>query len=287
MVKPGDGIGGRGGHRMHRERLIPIVAITAVFAAAPAAAQVDVDLELVLAVDISRSMDYDEQQLQRDGYVEALRHPEVIAAIQSGPVGQIAITYIEWAGPFHQAVVVPWTVVAGEAEAQAFAELVAAAPLVRERGTSISQGLEFSSGLFSSSGANGVRRAIDISGDGPNNMGLPVVPVRDRIVAEGITINGLPIMLKSSYAFGPYSIPNLDVYYEDCVIGGPGAFMITVDDLTRFAVAIRRKLVLEIAGATPAPRLMKAAATTLAPRVDCMIGEKARGRWIYEDPQMR
>ncbi len=118
-------------------------------------------------------------------------------------------------------------------------------------------------------------------------MGMPVTPVRDRIVAEGITINGLPIMLKTSYAFGPYSIPNLDVYYEDCVIGGPGAFMITIDDPARFAIAIRRKLVLEIAGLTPEPRLMKAASVTPEPRVDCLIGEKQRGRWIYDDPRVK
>jgi hypothetical protein len=274
---------------MHRGRLVPVpLALGAMLAlATPATAQVEVDLELVLAVDISRSMDYDEQQLQRDGYVEALRHPEVIVAIQSGPIGRIAITYVEWAGPFHQAMVVPWTFVAGAAEAEAFAARVAEAPLVRERGTSISQGLDFASAQFAMSGARGARRAIDVSGDGPNNMGVPVVPVRDRIVAEGITINGLPIMLKTSYAFGPYSIPNLDVYYEDCVIGGPGAFMITVDDPARFAIAIRRKLVLEIAGTMPEPRLMKAAALTPEPRVDCLIGEKQRGRWIYEDPSMK
>jgi hypothetical protein len=266
---------------------VALIAGAVVLAALPAAAEIEVDLELVLAVDISRSMDFDEQQLQRDGYVEALRHPEVIEAISSGPVGRIALTYVEWAGPFHQAVIVPWTIVSGEAEAIAFSDSVAAAPLMRERGTSISQGLQFAASLFPSSGVLGARRAIDISGDGPNNMGLPVVPVRDRIVAQGITINGLPIMLKSSYAFGPYSIPNLDVYYEDCVIGGPGAFMITVDDPARFAVAIRRKLVLEIAGLVSEPRVMKAAELQAEPRVDCLIGERARGRWIYEDPLMR
>jgi len=274
---------------MHRGRLVPLcLALGTMLAlATPAMAQVEVDLELVLAVDISRSMDYDEQQLQRDGYVEALRHPEVIAAIQSGPIGRIAITYVEWAGPFHQAMVVPWTFVSGVAEAEAFAAHVAEAPLVRERGTSISQGLDFASAQFAMSGARGARRAIDVSGDGPNNMGLPVVPVRDRIVADGITINGLPIVLETSYNFGPYNIPNLDVYYEDCVIGGPGAFMITVDDPARFAIAIRRKLVLEIAGTTPEPRLMRAAVLTPEPRVDCLIGEKQRGRWIYEDPMMK
>ena len=111
-----------------------------------------------------------------------------------------------------------------------------------------------------------------------------MVPVRDRIVAEGITINGLPIMLKTVFSYGPYNIPDLDVYYEDCVIGGPGAFMITVDDMSRFAVAVRRKLVLEIAGRLPEPRLIQAAAFQAPPRIDCLIGEKQRSRWLYEDP---
>ncbi len=118
-------------------------------------------------------------------------------------------------------------------------------------------------------------------------MGLPVVPVRDRIVADGITINGLPIMLKPASSYGLYNIPDLDIYYEDCVIGGPGAFMITVDDMSRFAVAIRRKLVLEIAGRMPEPRLMKVAAFEQPPRIDCLIGEKQRGRWLYEDPGLK
>lgn len=210
-----------------------------------------------------------------------------MAAIQSGHLGRIAVTYVEWAGPFHQAVVVPWTTVATMSEAEALAAEIAAAPIVRERGTSISQGLEFAAALFATSGLQSPRQVIDISGDGPNNMGLPVVPVRDRVVAEGITINGLPIMIRPSYAVGPYSIPDLDIYYEDCVIGGPGAFMITVDDMARFAVAIRRKLVLEIAGTLPEPRLMKAAAFQAPPRIDCMIGEKQRGRWMLDDPSMK
>jgi hypothetical protein len=272
---------------MHRGYIPALIVGILASTAQPAAAQTQVDLELVLAVDISRSMDYEEQQLQRDGYVEALRHPEVVAAIQSGPVGRIAVTYVEWAGPFHQAMVVPWTTLSTMAEAEAFAATVGAAPLVRERGTSISQGLDFAASLFASSGANGTRRAIDVSGDGPNNMGLPVVPVRDRVVAEGITINGLPIMIRPSYATGPYGIPDLDIYYEDCVIGGPGAFMITVDDMSRFAVAIRRKLVLEIAGAEPEARVIRAAVFEAPPRIDCLIGEKQRGRWLTDDPSMK
>jgi hypothetical protein len=272
---------------MHCGYTLAFALAVATTAALPARAQSPVDLELVLAVDISRSMDYEEQELQRDGYVEAVRHPEVVAAIQSGPHGRIAITYVEWAGPFHQAVVVPWTTVSTTGEAEAFAAAIGAAPMIRERGTSISQGLEFAAGLFGTSGLDAPRQVIDISGDGPNNMGLPVAPMRDRIVADGITINGLPIMIRQAYAVGPYSIPDLDIYYEDCVIGGPGAFMITVDDMARFAIAIRRKLILEIAGVTSEPRLMQAAAFQAPPRIDCMIGEKQRSRWLYEDPGMK
>jgi len=183
-----------------------------------------------------------------------------------------------------------WSIISNQQEAEAFAERIAAAPLERERGTSISQGLDFSSGLFASSGARGLRRAIDISGDGPNNVGLPVAPMRDRIVAEGITINGLPIMLKTVTTAGPYNIPNLDIYYEDCVIGGPGAFVVTVDDPARFASAIRRKLVLEIAGAAPqsppseiGARVLPVADVRPAPRVDCLVGEKARSRWLFQN----
>ena len=265
------------------------ISLAAAFAltsvAGTAGAQViDVDLELVLAVDVSRSMDYDEQKLQRDGYVAAFRHPEVIQAIGSGLVGKIAVTYMEWAGPYHQQVLVPWTIIGNAAEAEAFAARLSAEPILRETGTSISSGLAVAASQFGKANVRSVRQAIDVSGDGPNNMGLPVVPVRDELIEQGITINGLPIVLKSASAFSMFNIANLDVYYEDCVIGGPGAFMITVDDLQRFAAAIRRKLVLEIAG-LPA-RVMPAAETFRpAPRVDCMIGEKTRRRWM--DPLNR
>ena len=276
----------------HVPSTLKALAMAASVVTVPTAAssQDYVDLELVLAIDISRSMDLDELKLQRDGYVEAFRHPEVIRAIETGPNGRIAVTYVEWAGAAFQSVLVPWSIISNRAEAEAFAARIDASPVERERGTSISQGLDFSAGLFASSGVTGVRRAIDVSGDGPNNIGLPVAPMRDRIVADGITINGLPIMLKAVTAAGPYNIPNLDLYYEDCVIGGPGAFVITVDDPTRFALAIRRKLVLEIAGAVPQgpPREAGARAVPVAdvrpaPRVDCLVGEKARSRWLYQN----
>jgi hypothetical protein len=267
-------------------RLTSLVFVLVLAAgAAPAAAQVaDVDLELVLAVDVSRSMDYDEQELQRQGYVAAFRHPEVIQAITSGALGKVAVTYMQWAGPFYQDVIVPWTIIGSREEAEAFAALLDKAPIMRETGTSISGGLDGAAKQFASSGARGVRQAIDVSGDGPNNMGAPVVPIRDQLIEQGITINGLPIMLKVNDPFGAFNIANLDAYYEDCVIGGPGAFMVTVDDVNGFEKAIRRKLVLEIAGRQPA--IVPVAETFRAtPRADCMIGEKTRGRWM--DPSIK
>jgi hypothetical protein len=266
-------------HLAWMRRALPVAFLVA----APhlAAAQADsVDLQLVLAVDVSRSMDFEEQELQRDGYAAAFRHPEVLAAIASGPLGRIAVTYVEWAGPDIQAVVVPWTIVATREEALAFASKISAAEFLRERGTSISGGLEFASGLFAGSGVRGLRRTIDISGDGPNNMGLPVARVRDEVVAAGITINGLPIMLRPGGGFGAFGIDKLDIYYEDCVIGGPGAFIVTVGDMSQFPAAIRRKLVLEIAGVVSPPQLIPVAVT--APRIDCLIGEKRRERYLFD-----
>ena len=250
--------------------------------AGPAAAAVDVDLELVLAVDVSRSMDRDEQALQRDGYVAAFRHAVVIQAIRSGAAGRIAVTYMEWSGPDYQQVLVPWTIIGSRAEAVAFAASLDQVPTMRARGTSISGGLAAAARLFASSGVRSARQVIDVSGDGPNNMGLPVAPMRDLLVEQGIAINGLPIMLKTNDAYSLFNIPDLGVYYADCVIGGPGAFMVTVDDTNGFERAIRRKLVLEISGLSP--RLMPAAFRP-APRVDCMIGEKIRQQWM--DPSAK
>ena len=239
-----------------------------------ASADVEVDLELVLAVDVSRSMDLDEQQLQRNGYIEAFQHPEVIQAIQSGSLGRIAVTYFEWAGPGFQALVAPWALIANAKDADDFALNLGEAPISREIGTSISSGLFFAVGRFNDTVFKSYRRVIDVSGDGPNNAGRPVEETRDWVLSRGVTINGLPIVLKPDLRYTQYGIPNLDIYYEDCVIGGPGAFMIAVTDPANFETAIRRKLVVEIAG-LPA-RMMPAAEIVRAPRIDCMIGEKTR-----------
>jgi hypothetical protein len=263
-----------------RKTLLAGVAGLSLTGGLASAQEVDVDLELVLAVDVSRSMDPAEQDLQKGGYIAGLQHPEVLAAIRSGFLGRIAVTYAEWAGPGSHEIIAPWAVIDGEESAKAFTDVIAARPVSYLHGTSISGALLFSSGLFAENGFRSTRQVIDVSGDGPNNMGYPVLQVRGSVLDRGITINGLPIMIRSDY-LGGYSIPNLDVYYEDCVIGGPGAFLVTVESIDRIAEAIRRKLVLEIAGA--APRIVPAAETTLLqrePRVDCLIGEKLRRRWM-------
>jgi hypothetical protein len=237
-----------------------------------------VDLELILAVDVSRSMDFDEQTLQRDGYVAAITHPDVVAAITQGLHGKIALSYVEWAGPATQFTVMDWRVIDGAASARAFAAELARAPIRQLRGTSISGSLAFVEPQFENNGYEGMRRVIDVSGDGPNNMGIPIEIAREPIIRAGVTINGLPIMIKRPGGFA--SIGNLDVYYEDCVIGGPGAFLIVVRSADQFAQAIRRKLVLEIVGREP--QVIPAAATAHEKRIDCLIGEKLREQWMRE-----
>ena len=236
-----------------------------------------VDLELVLAVDISLSMDEDEQRLQRDGYAAAFRHPEIIEAIRSGPHGRIAATYVEWAGESFQRTVVPWTLIDGPSTALPFADKLAAAPIEQTYRTSISGALTYASGLFDNNGYQG-RTVIDVSGDGANNQGISVEIARDAAVRRGITINGLPLLLKPSSFDGYFEMVNLDDYYQDCVIGGTGAFIVPVRSTSEFIPAIRRKLVMEIAGREP-PRIVRVAAT-MRGRTDCLIGEKMWNQWM-------
>ncbi len=244
----------------------------------PVPSPVAVDLELVLAVDVSRSMDHHEQVLQRAGYVAAFRDAEVIRAIRSGPIGRISVTYVEWAGTGLQHVVLPWTLVDGPAAAQKVSEVLEFAPYEARRRTSISDALLFTAALFQGSGYAGARRVIDISGDGPNNQGVGVVHARDRVLDQGIVINGLPIMLNRRQPSGFFDVADLDLYYEDCVIGGFGAFIVTVTDPSEFVAAIRRKLILEIAAAQP--RLVPAQASSPLEPTDCLIGEKLWDMWM-------
>ena len=250
---------------------------------ARASAQTTVDLELVLAVDVSLSMDLDEQRLQRDGYIAALRDPEVHAAIMSGANARIAITYLEWAGRSTQSVVVPWVLIDGPAAARELADRLERTPISRARLTSISGGLLFAFDLFGTGGFKGQRRVIDVSGDGPNNDGPPVAEVRDRLVGQGVVINALPIMLKIGNGGSLFDIPNLDDYYTDCVIGGGGAFMVPIRTKAEVIPAIRRKLLLEIAELVPpGPRVIRTQARSAPLRdlVDCLIGEKIWRRYM-------
>lgn len=252
----------------------------ALVAAWPAAAQdfeLPVDVELVLAVDVSGSMDAHEQRVQRAGYVTALRHPDFIDAVRRGSFGRIALAYVEWAGPGRRRVLVPWTAVADEEDTQLVADVLAATPIGRMRGTGISAILDFASSLFEGNGFEGTRRVVDVMGDGPNNMGPPVEPARDRAVKAGITINGLPLMLRPTLR-GTTTTAGLDDYFRDCVIGGPGAFVLPVHEIDEVIEAIRRKLILDIAG-MPAPE-GRVHPTQAPPPVDCAIGERLRRNWM-------
>jgi hypothetical protein len=260
-------------------RLAGITLLIALLAGpGPAAERLEVDVELVLAVDISRSMDYEELRIQRDGYVAALRDPQVQRAIADGMLGRIALTYVEWAGTEVSDTLVDWTLIDGPAAAEDFATRLEAARLSGARGTSISAALAHSAAMIRDNGFVGLKRVIDVSGDGPNNIGRGVEAVRDEVVEEGIVINGLPVMLKAYD--GPFSLENLDIYYQDCVIGGPAAFALSVYEAAKFTETIRRKLILEIAGGIPLTHF--AQFEKPAPRIDCLIGEQRMREWLQQ-----
>ena len=236
-----------------------------------------VDVELILAVDVSYSMDMDELAIQREGYAQAIISKEFLQALKTGPNGKIAVTYFEWAASSDQKIIIPWRVIDGPETADAVANDIMKTPIRRASRTSISGAINFAMPLFDENPYRGLRRVIDISGDGPNNNGSPVTIARDTALAKGITINGLPIMVKEP-SYSTMDIDNLDFYYEDCVIGGPGAFVVSIKDRDRFKEAIRTKLLLEVAGRTPERRIVPVAEKE--PRVSCMIGEKIwQDRW--------
>src|SRR6266852_587159 len=236
-----------------------------------------VDLELVLAVDVSYSMDMDELAIQREGYAQAIISKEFLQALKTGPTGKIAVTYFEWAASNDQKIIIPWRVIDGPETADAVANEIMKTPIRRASRTSISGAINFAMPLFDENPYHGLRRVIDISGDGPNNNGAPVTGARDAALEKGITINGLPIMVKEP-SYSTVDIDNLDLYCEDCVIGGPGSFVVPIKDRDQFKEAIRTKLLLEVAGRRPERRIVPAAAKE--PRVPCLIGEKMwQDRW--------
>jgi hypothetical protein len=261
-----------------RSLLLALLAMAGGATIGPAWAEVEVDLALVLAVDVSFSMDTEEQVLQREGFIEAFRSSIVHDAIRRGAVGRIAVTYVEWAGAGDQRVLLPWTIMEGPAQALAFAEELSRKPTRRASRTSISGALDFAVKLQQEGGFSAVRRVIDVSGDGPNNQGRPVIAARDDALAKDITINGLPIMLKGP---GYFDMANLDLYYRDCVIGGQGAFLVPARDKDQFRDAVKTKIIMEIADTPTSGRAAELEGSGLVVlaqsdgrRSNCLAGEQ-------------
>lgn len=236
-----------------------------------------VDLELVIAVDVSYSVSTGEGDVQRVGYAAALESQEVIEAITSGLHGRVAITYVEWADDLFQKQIIPWRILETPQDALKMAADLRRAPIARSGATSISSALLYAAQLMGTNPWRGLRRVIDISGDGPNNVGPVVTQARDAVLALGITINGLPLLI-GTLSNADSSALDLTAYYEECVIGGPGAFMISVEDWAHFEDAIKRKLVLEIAGLDPGSIRFAAGRA----QADCLFGEREQRRKLKD-----
>ena len=265
-------------------------------AGAPAFPKEPVDLELVMATDVSWSIDETEALLQRQGIADAFRDKAITRAIRSGILRKIAVTYMDYSSSDFNRIVIDWRIISDQASAEKFADDLLAAPLSSGRRTSISDAVEMAAAMIESNDIEGTRRVIDVSGDGPNNWGNMVDHVRDAVIRRRITINGLPIMNPADAVNSRYYLADLDLYYRGCVIGGPGAFTIVANSFKDYARAVRRKLVLEIAGAVPSetdtpravivkaatnPHLRPSPAGYTYPK-GCDIGERMRG---YIDDQ--
>lgn len=259
---------------------IMLASIIAAFGQVSANNQVDV--ELVLAVDVSGSMSPNELRIQRRGYVEALRSDEVWNAIDRGLIGSIAVMYVEWARYDLQQVVVPWTKISTRKEALNFANRLLNAEYGNMQSTSISGAIGFGMEQLKSNAWHGLRRVVDISGDGPNSQGGLVTVARDEAVNQGVIINGLPIVVTGQVRGRGSFRGDLGEYYKSCVIGGPGSFVIPVTKWEEFGEAVRRKLVWELAQNAPSSFVIQASFESEAD-YDCEVGEKLHGTWLSED----
>jgi hypothetical protein len=235
-----------------------------------------VDAAIVLAIDVSGSMDVEELAVQRAGYLEALRHPDLIRIVENGRHKRIAISLFEWAGDVRDDSSVSWRVIDGPAAIEAFAREVEAAPIETSFGTSISRAIHYAMDMIETADFQADAWLIDVSGDGPNNIGPPVAEARDRALDRGVTINGLPIMIRPSRG-----APDLGAYYEDCVIGGLGAFVLPAASREEIAPAIRRKLFRELIGAIDPPDQgpggeAKVWRASVEAQTDCLVGERLR-----------
>lgn len=234
--------------RLVRLLLLLMALLSAV--AAPARSQTDVDLLLVLSADISRSLDEKKFRLQRQGYAAALTSPRVLKAIESGPFGRIAISFVEWSGPTAQAVLVDWMIVASRADAEQLAARILQAPRLFMDRTAIGNAIDFSVEQLDKAPFRTTRRVIDVSGDGTSNAGRSVVAARDAALARGVTINGLAILSEIPLPTNPWHTHppgGLLAWYENNVIGGPGAFAMSAEGFEAFGVSIASKLIKEIA----------------------------------------
>jgi hypothetical protein len=253
--------------------LTGICVVLAGLATTPSSAIEQVDLELVITTDVSYSVDDMEARMQREGAVTAFRSKEVVEAIKSGSLGKIAVAYIDFSNANASRVVVDWQVVHDQASAEAFADAIAVARKTDGVQTSISSGIALAARMIEDNDYEGMKKVIDVSGDGPNNEGRRVDHVRDEVLAKGFIINGLPIVTEAD-KFDVYYLPDLDKYYAGCVIGGPGAFIQVANGFADLARALRRKLVLEISDAGRSvrdPLFVKVAA-----------GQRTSGRIVYE-----
>ena len=235
--------------RSSRRGLLGTIAGAAAWSASRAmGAEVkpSVDLALILAVDVSLSIDEGETSLQRLGYIDAFRDKRVGPAIHNGPIGRIAITYVEWSSPYHQVVRIPWMLLSDQKTSNAFADTLQKMPVEQGTTTSISGAIDFSVKLFNTLEYEPTRKVIDVSGDGYSDVGRPILTARDEAVKAGITINGLPVMNEDPKKNA--APPDLDTYYRDNVIGGPGSFYVVARNLKGFSESVLKKLLLEIAG---------------------------------------
>ena len=242
--------------------LVSAAILAAILVPVAARAAEDVDLLLVLAVDVSRSIDATKFQLQREGYAAAVADPHVLDAIRTGRTGRIGLTFVEWSGVGAQKVVIDWTTIGGADSAKGFGDRLLEAPRSFADRTSISGAIEFAMGQFDKAPFAAARRTIDVSGDGTNNAGRDVAALRDEAVAKGITINGLVILSDNPMSWNPdHTNPpgGLANYYRNNVVGGPSAFVMVAENFNSFGQAIVKKMIAEVAQAHE-PRPLRAAA---------------------------
>jgi hypothetical protein len=232
--------------------LLASLVAAAIMVPAAARAAEDVDLLLVLAVDVSRSIDATKFQLQREGYAAAVADPHVLDAIRTGRTGRIGLTFVEWSGVGAQKVVIDWTTIGDADSAKGFGDRLLEAPRSFADRTSISGAIEFAMGQLDKAPYEAARRTVDVSGDGTNNAGRDVAMLRDEAVAKGITINGLVILSDNPMSWNPdHTNPpgGLANYYRNNVVGGPSAFVMVAENFNSFGQAIIKKMIAEVAQA--------------------------------------